>query len=95
MRHFVCVYMYHMKEDISEDGYYGVKKTSQRILDFAKAITGGDPSKIEKMREMAQQAFDSVRELMGGELPEISQQTYDAVMKGFDEWAAEAAKSAK
>ena len=80
------------KEDIGEDGYYGVKQTSQRILDFAKAVTGGDPSKIEKMREMAQQAFDSVKELAGGKLPDISQQTYDAVMKGFDEWAAGAAK---
>ena len=79
------------QEDIGENGYYGVKQTSERILDYAKAITGGDPSKIEQMREMAQKAFDSVRDLMGGELPEISQQTYDAVMKGFDEWAAEAA----
>ena len=26
------------KEDVSEDGYYGVKQTSQRILDFATAL---------------------------------------------------------
>lgn len=78
------------QEDIGENGYYGVKQTSQRILDFAKAITGGDPSKIDEMRKMAQKAFDDVAKIMGGwnNLPDVSKQTYEAVMKGFDEWAA-------
>lgn len=78
------------KEDIGENGYYGVDQTSKRILDYAKAITGGDPSKIGEMRKMAEQAFGDVKKLTGGKLPDISQQTYDAVMKGFDEWEAEA-----
>lgn len=78
------------QEDISEDGYWGVKQTSQRILDYAKAITGGDPSKIGEMRKMAQAAFDDVARIMGGKLPQLSQDTYDAVMKGFDEWEASA-----
>jgi hypothetical protein len=78
------------KIDIGEDGYYGVSQTSQRILDFAKAVTGGDPSKIDLMRRTAEKAFDSVRQLAGGKLPDISQRTYDAVMKGFDEWEASA-----
>ncbi len=73
------------KEDVSEDGYYGVKQTSQRILDFATALTGGDPDKIEEMREAFKQGFKQVEDMFGGKLPEISQQTYDAVMKGFDE----------
>ncbi len=73
------------KEDVSEDGYYGVKQTSQRILDFATALTGGDPDKIEEMREAFKKGFEQAKEAFGGELPEISQQTYDAVMKGFDD----------
>ena len=36
--------------DIAEDGYWGVNQTSDRIIDFAKALTGGDPDKIEDMR---------------------------------------------
>ena len=28
------------QEDISEDGYYGVKQTSQRLFDFASALAG-------------------------------------------------------
>ncbi|MCL1806110.1 MAG: hypothetical protein FWG31_00225 [Oscillospiraceae bacterium] len=76
------------KEDIGENGYYGVKQTSQRILDFAKAVTGGDPSKIGLMREYIQKGFDEVEKMFGGKLPEISYQTLKAVMDGLDEWAA-------
>lgn len=73
--------------NISEDGYWGVKATSNRILDFAKAISNGDPSKIEMLKESFKKSYDEVKESFGGKLPEISQKTYDAVMAGFDEWA--------
>ena len=76
--------------DIAEDGYWGVEATSDRILDFAKALTGGDPSKIEEMREAFEKGFKQATETWGGELPEISQKTYDAVMSKFDAWSAEA-----
>lgn len=75
------------QEDISEDGYWGVKQTSERILSFAKALTGGDPDKIEEMRNAFEKGFKEATKSWGKELPDISQQTYDAVMKGFDEWA--------
>ncbi len=76
------------KELTSEDGYYGVKQTSGRILDFAKAISGGDTSKAEILKEAVQKGFDSAAELWGGmdKAPQITKDTYDAVMKGFDEW---------
>ncbi|WP_408069616.1 hypothetical protein [Butyrivibrio sp. JL13D10] len=75
------------QEEISEDGYWGVKQTSQRILDFANALTGGDPSQIEKMRSAFEKGFKEATKAWGKELPDISKQTYDAVMKGFDEMA--------
>ena len=74
------------QEDVSEDGYWGVKQTSERILDFAKALAGDDPNKAEQMREAITKGYESAADLWGGELPEISQKTYDAVMKGIDEW---------
>lgn len=78
------------QEDISEDGYWGVNQTSDRLLDFAKALTGGDSSKIEEMREAIQKGFDAAKKLWGGELPDISQKTYDATMEKLDQWAKEA-----
>ncbi len=78
------------KADIAEDGYWGVNQTSDRLVEFAKAAAGGDSEKIEKMRKAIQKGFDAAKKLWGGELPGISQQTYDATMKKMDEWAKEA-----
>lgn len=76
--------------DIAEDGYWGVSQTSQRILDFATALTGGNPDKIEEMREAFKKGYAQAEKTWGGELPEISKKTYDAVMDGFDKLAQEA-----
>jgi hypothetical protein len=76
------------QEMIDEGGYFSVDETAARMLDFAVALTGGDPSKIELMRDAVQRGFDQAERMFGGELPEISHQTHAAVMNGFDEWAA-------
>ncbi len=73
------------QEDISENGYWGVNQTSSRILDFAKALAGDDPDKLEQMRSAFEKGYKEAEKTWGGELPEISKQTFDAVMKGFDE----------
>lgn len=78
------------QKDIAEDGYWGVNKTSDRIIQFATALTGGDPSKIEEMRNAFIKGYKQAEKTWGGSLPEISQQTYDAVMKKFDDLAASA-----
>lgn len=79
--------------DIAEDGYWGVNQTSDRMVDFAKALTGGDSSKIEEMRDAIKKGFEEAKKLWGGELPEISQKTYDATMEKLDKWAEESNSS--
>lgn len=81
--------------DIAEDGYWGVAQTSDRIIDFATALTGGDPDKIEEMREAFQKGYKQAEKTWGGKLPEISQKTYDAVMEKFDQMAKEAGLTSK
>lgn len=73
--------------DIAEDGYWGVEQTSDRIIEFAKALVGDDPEKAESMRAAFEKGFKAATKSWGQELPDISQKTYDAVMKKFDEWA--------
>lgn len=73
--------------DIAEDGYWGVEQTSDRIIEFAKALVGDDPEKAESMRAAFEKGFKAATKSWGRELPEISQKTYDAVMKKFDQWA--------
>ena len=37
------------QDAISEDGYWGVNQTSQRIFDFAVALSGGDSEQMDKL----------------------------------------------
>ncbi len=83
------------QKDIAEDGYWGVKQTSDRIIQFATALTGGDPDKIEEMREAFKKGYKQAEKTWGGELPEISKKTYDEVLKKFDEMAAQNADPTK
>ena len=80
--------------DISEDGYYGVKQTSQRIFDFAMALSGGDPDKMEKMRSAFEKGFKKATKSWGDKLPDICQQTYDAVQSMFDDYKDQQKKAA-
>ena len=74
------------QKEIGEDGYWGVEQTSDRILSFAEALTGGDPEKMEKMREAFIKGYKQATGAWGRDLPDISSKTYDAVMKKFDEY---------
>jgi len=80
------------EESISEDGYWGVNQTSQRIVSFAKALVGGDVSRLEEMKDAFIKGFEAAEAAWGGTLPGIAGQTYDAVMKLFDEWEQEGVK---
>lgn len=72
------------QEDISEDGYWGVKQTSDRIVSFATALAGDDSEALEKMRDAFLKGYKQAEKTWGGKLPDISQRTYDAVLEKFD-----------
>lgn len=74
--------------DIAEDGYWGVSQTSQRIFDFAMALSGGDKDTMEKMRSAFEKGFKQATATWGKELPSISRDTYSAVEKLFDDYAS-------
>lgn len=78
------------QQEVSEDGFWGVKQTSQRSIEFAKALSGGDPSKIPLLKKAIEDAYEAAEKSWGGELPEISKQTQEATLKGLDDWANEA-----
>lgn len=74
---------------VAEDGYFGVDQTSQRIVDFAINGFGRDPAKLQQMKDAIDQGFLEAQEAFGGALPEISQQTYEAIMEKLDAFAAQ------
>lgn len=72
--------------DIAEDGYWGVEQTSDRILDFAKALSGNDPEKADLLIDAFKKGFEDATKSWGKDLPDISQRTYDAVLEKFNKW---------
>lgn len=74
------------KQEISEDGYWGVNQTSDRIFEMAKALSGGDSEKMDKMLDAFKKGFKQATKAWGSSLPDISNQTYDAVLKKFEDY---------
>lgn len=73
-------------EEISEDGYYGVTQTSDRLVSFAMALSGGDPDKADLMIESVKKGFEQATKAWGGELPGICKDTMDATIKKLEDW---------
>ncbi len=74
------------EEDISEDGYWGVKQTSQRLFDFASALAGDDVEKMKEMQEAMAKGYKMAEETWGKKLPDITKQTIDAANKLFEDY---------
>ena len=78
---------------VAEDGYFGVEQTSDRIVNFAINAFGNDPAKLQQMKDAVDQGFLEAQEAFGGALPEISQQTYEAIMEKLDAFAGQFAEA--
>ena len=74
------------QKDISEDGYYGVKQTSQRLFDFASALAGDDVDKMKEMQKAMEKGFKQATKTWGRELPSICKETMNAANKLFEDY---------
>ena len=74
------------QKDISEDGYYGVKQTSQRLFDFAQALAGDDVDKMKEMQKAMEKGFKQATKTWGRELPSICKDTINAANKLFEDY---------
>ena len=61
---------------------------SDTIVYFAKAISGGNKSKLDKLIAAIDKGFSEAGKALGG-LPEISMKTYDRIMEKLDVWKNE------
>jgi hypothetical protein len=70
---------------ISEDGFFGVNNTAQRIFDFVAAQAGNDLEKLQVGREAILKGFKDAEQIFGGTLPDISYETLDRLIGMVDE----------
>ena len=76
------------QKDISEDGYWGVKQTSQRLFDFASALAGDDVEQMKKMQAAMEKGYKQATKTWGKELPSISRDTLNAANRLFENYYA-------
>lgn len=74
------------QNDISDDGYWGVEQTSDRLVSMAKALSGGDSSKADAMISAIEKGFDEATKAWGDKLPDICQKTIDAAKQKLQNW---------
>jgi hypothetical protein len=72
-------------ELISGDGYFGVDKTSQRIIDFVIKGAGEDIDRLRAGREGILKGFAEAEKVWGGKLPDISYETLAKSLDSIDE----------
>lgn len=72
--------------DIGEDGYWGVKQTSQRLYDFAYAYAGDDIEKMRTMEKAMEKGFKLAGGQWGKKLPGICYATMDAAREKFKQY---------
>lgn len=76
---------------VSEEGFFGVEKTSERIAAFVLSGSNGDEVLLRQGREGILQGFKEAEALWNGKLPDISYETIkkaveilDKALKGAD-----------
>ncbi len=72
-------------ELVSADGYFGVDKTSQRIVDFVINGAGDNIDRLKAGREGILRGFAEAEKLWGGKLPDISYETLSKSLENIDE----------
>ena len=74
------------QKDIGEDGYWGVNQTSDRLVEMAQALSGGNAEKADLMINAIKKGYEQAAKAWGGELPDICQQTVDAATEKLNKW---------
>ena len=76
-------------ELVSENGFFGIANTADRIASFVLNGAGDDIEKLKAGREGVAKGFEDARKIWGGELPEISQKTIEKTLETLDKKIAE------
>lgn len=70
---------------VSENGFFGITQTSDRVANFVFSFAGDDLEKLQKGRDGIVQGFEEANKLFGGNLPEISYKTQERTLALIDE----------
>ncbi|RBQ29227.1 hypothetical protein [Aliarcobacter vitoriensis] len=69
---------------VGENGFFGIKQTSDRVAGFSIGIAGDNLDNLAKVREGIVKGFEEAEKMFGGELPEISYKTQERTLALID-----------
>ena len=73
------------KQLVSDEGYFGITQTSDRVSNFVLNFAGDNLEILQKGREGIVKGFQEAEKLFGGELPDISYKTQERTLALIDE----------
>lgn len=82
------------KKAIAEGGEYSVDAVATNIMDMAKALAGKTGEYISMLKNAVDMGFEQATSVFGGKMPDITGETYNEIMKRFDEWEKEFTQAA-
>ena len=76
------------KAAISEGGEWSVNAVADRIMNMAYALSGGDESKLSTLKNAVMKGFEQAGfdPKNRSTMPQITGDTYDEILKRFDDW---------
>ena len=81
------------KELVSENGFFGVTQTAQRVSSFVVGLANGNVEALQEARHGIIQGFEEAEDMWGGELPAISYETQEKTLEIVDAKIAELLKT--
>ncbi len=74
---------------VADGGEWSVEKVSDRIFGLAETLAGGDPEKLQQMRDAVEEGFKQAgaawKDATGNDnMPDITKNTYNEIMKRFE-----------
>jgi hypothetical protein len=73
------------QELVSEEGFFGISQTSDRLADFVISGGGDDIERLKAGREGIIQGFTEAEKIWGEKLPDISYQTLEKALEKIDQ----------
>ncbi len=80
------------KQAIAEGGEYSVDTVATNIMDMAKALSGNNSEYISMLKDAVDMGFQQAAAIFGvelNEMPDITGETYNEIMKRFEAWEEE------
>lgn len=79
--------------NLSQNSDWGVDAVSDRIFQFAMAVSSGDRTSYGALKSAIDKGFQQASKALGGELYGVSQETYKEVIRKLDAWRDDETKS--